>query len=86
VLQCLTVFSFVSGGSDDLLEDPLNPPTIATGEVDLSLSGVPLPVFLEEPTDTYVVKNKPASLRCRVAHALQVSKVLFIKIRFMYDH
>ncbi|KDR22415.1 Netrin receptor UNC5C, partial [Zootermopsis nevadensis] len=33
---------------------------------------VPLPVFLEEPTDSYVIKNKPASLQCRAAHALQV--------------
>ncbi|KAF4523675.1 hypothetical protein B566_EDAN006045, partial [Ephemera danica] len=31
-----------------------------------------LPVFLEEPTDTYVVKSKPATLHCRAAHALQV--------------
>lgn len=33
---------------------------------------VALPVFLEEPTDAYVVKSKPATLQCRAAHALQV--------------
>ena len=31
-----------------------------------------LPVFLDEPQDTFVVKNKPAELQCRVAHALSV--------------
>ena len=31
-----------------------------------------LPVFLDEPQDTFVVKNKPAELECRVAHALSV--------------
>lgn len=35
-------------------------------------NSVPLPVFLEEPTDTYVIKNKPATLSCRATHALQV--------------
>ncbi|XP_059473091.1 netrin receptor UNC5B isoform X2 [Neocloeon triangulifer] len=33
---------------------------------------VSLPVFLEEPIDTYVIKNKPATLVCRAAHALNV--------------
>ena len=28
-----------------------------------------LPVFLDEPEDTFVVKNKAAELECRVAHA-----------------
>ena len=31
-----------------------------------------LPVFLEEPQDTFLVKSKPGELRCRVAHALSV--------------
>ncbi|XP_075233698.1 unc-5 [Lycorma delicatula] len=51
-----------------LLEDPLHPPVPGTN-VDHS---VPLPVFLEEPTDTFVIKNKPATLSCRAAHALQL--------------
>ena len=31
-----------------------------------------LPVFLDEPEDTFVVKNKDAELECRVAHAHSV--------------
>merc|ERR1719225_246816 len=31
-----------------------------------------LPVFLDEPEDTFVVKNKAAELECRVAHAHSV--------------
>lgn len=35
-----------------------------------------LPIFLLEPENTYVVKNKPAILKCRAANALEVSKVV----------
>lgn len=35
-------------------------------------SGPQLPVFLEEPRDAYVLKNKPATLGCRASHALEV--------------
>lgn len=64
---------FVADVKDSpLLEDPLHPPTIATGDGDLSQHSVPLPVFLEEPTNSYVVKNKAAELKCRALHALQV--------------
>ena len=31
-----------------------------------------LPVFMQEPEDTFVVKSKPAELTCKVAHALSV--------------
>lgn len=31
-----------------------------------------LPVFIEEPRDTYVVKNRPATLSCSVEHATKV--------------
>lgn len=55
------------GDDEELLEDPL--PPVSGGS---DLHSVPLPLFLEEPTDTYVIKNKPASLSCRAAHALQV--------------
>ncbi|GBN09337.1 Netrin receptor UNC5B [Araneus ventricosus] len=30
------------------------------------------PVFLEEPQDSYVIRNKPATLSCKARHALQV--------------
>lgn len=32
-----------------------------------------LPIFLLEPENTYIVKNKPATLKCRAANALEVS-------------
>lgn len=31
-----------------------------------------LPIFLQEPKDTFVIKNKPAILYCKAAHALKV--------------
>lgn len=31
---------------------------------------VQLPIFTEEPMDSYVIKGKPATLTCRAAHAL----------------
>ena len=31
-----------------------------------------LPIFLKEPSDTFLIKSKPATLHCRVAHALRV--------------
>lgn len=36
-------------------------------------AGVILPYFLTEPESVYVVKNRPAILKCKAAHALQVS-------------
>lgn len=41
-----------------------------------------LPVFLLEPENTYVVKSKPATLKCRVANALEVSSLFIIKLIF----
>lgn len=38
----------------------------------LLLTSDSLPIFLEEPQDSYVVKNRPAVLKCRAAHALKV--------------
>lgn len=31
-----------------------------------------IPIFLKEPSDTFLIKSKPATLHCRVAHALRV--------------
>ncbi|XP_068082848.1 netrin receptor UNC5C isoform X3 [Anabrus simplex] len=59
-----------------LLEDTLHSPTSSSSDSDDDRrdqqAEIPLPVFLEEPVDSYVVKNKPATLTCRAAHALQV--------------
>lgn len=30
------------------------------------------PIFLAEPKDAYIVKNRPATLHCRTAHVLRV--------------
>lgn len=38
-----------------------------------------LPMFLLEPENTYVVKNKPATLKCRAANALEVSTIFITK-------
>ena len=34
--------------------------------------GAALPIFLKEPSDTFLIKSRPATLHCRVAHALRV--------------
>lgn len=39
-----------------------------------------LPVFLVEPQNTYVIKNRPAVLQCKASHAFQVSCL------FLYSH
>lgn len=44
-----------------------------TGKLGASETGVTLPYFLTEPESVYVVKNRPAILKCKAAHALQVN-------------
>lgn len=43
------------------------------GKLGVAEAGVILPYFLTEPESVYVVKNRPAVLKCKAAHALQVS-------------
>ena len=50
------------------LSSPYLPASLPAGDP----STFALPVFLEEPADTYVVKGRAAALQCRVAHALSV--------------
>lgn len=36
-----------------------------------------LPLFLSEPQSTYVIRSRPAVLKCKAAHALQVRFIFF---------
>lgn len=55
-----------------LEEDEAPSATIASDTELISEINNHLPVFLTEPLDSFVVKNKPATLRCKAANALQV--------------
>lgn len=56
-----------------LLEDEDVPSATISSDTELiSGGGGNLPSFLIEPRDAYAFKNKPATLRCQVAHALDV--------------
>lgn len=50
------------------------PPTKPTPEADDTLlsNTDSLPMFLLEPSDAYVIKNRPATLHCRAANTLQI--------------
>lgn len=47
-----------------------------TGKLGASETGVTLPYFLTEPESAFVVKNRPAVLKCKAAHALQVNVII----------
>ncbi|XP_076661466.1 netrin receptor UNC5C isoform X3 [Halictus rubicundus] len=55
-----------------LEEDDVPSATIATDTELISEAGGHLPVFLTEPVDSFVVKNKPTTLHCKAAHALTI--------------
>ncbi|KMR05368.1 netrin receptor unc5c-like protein [Lasius niger] len=55
-----------------LEEDDVPSATIASDTELISEGGGHLPVFLTEPVNSFVVKNKPATLHCKAAHALQI--------------
>lgn len=65
--------SVIIGGGGTLDE-------FVTGKLGASEMGVTLPYFLTEPESVYVVKNRPAILKCKAAHALQVSKFVTVAI------
>lgn len=76
----IVIYFFFSEGEDAaededsylLEEDDVPSATIATDTELISEAGGHLPVFLTEPVDSFVVKNKPATLHCKAAHALQI--------------
>lgn len=46
-------------------------------KLDGSDAGNELPIFLIEPQSAYAVRNRPAVLKCKAAHALQVGLCVF---------
>ncbi|XP_055917362.1 netrin receptor unc-5 isoform X2 [Eupeodes corollae] len=54
-------------------ENPLGTSLAAFGsKISAKDVGSTLPVFLDEPQNSFVVKNKPVTLKCKAAYALQV--------------
>lgn len=49
-------------------------------KLDGSDAGNELPIFLMEPQSAYAVRNRPATLKCKAAHALQVCHYHFVLI------
>lgn len=60
---------FVSDGP--LLEKPSTAKPTSEQDESLLLNS-DLPIFLAEPQNAFVVRNRPASLHCRAAHSLHV--------------
>lgn len=42
-----------------------------------AIAGNELPIFLVEPQNSFVVRNRPAVLKCKAAHALQVNYIRY---------
>lgn len=62
-----------SANLDSNIFEESSTPKPSTSEQDESLLlNTDLPIFLAEPQNAYVVKNRPANLHCRAAHALNV--------------
>lgn len=54
-------------------------------KLDGSDAGNELPIFLIEPQSAYAVRNRPAILKCKAAHALQVglfSIIFYIRVAY----
>ncbi len=60
------------------VSDSLLPDSFPEGDP----SDYALPVFLEEPSDSFATKAAPAVLRCRAAHAVEVCNLILILINF----
>lgn len=54
------------GGGGTLLEE------FNGGKLSAAEASNTLPIFLSEPESTFVVKNRPAVLKCKASHALQL--------------
>lgn len=63
------LFFFVPDGG--LIDDPSTPKTTSEPDESLILN-TDLPIFLVEPQNAFVIKNRPATLHCRAAHALNI--------------
>lgn len=55
-----------AGGSGTLLEE------FSGGKLNGGEASNTLPIFLSEPESVFVVKNRPAILKCKASHSLQV--------------
>lgn len=53
-------------------------------KLDGSDTGEELPIFLLEPQSAYVIRNRAAVLKCKAAHALQVSQAIKYDVRRVY--
>lgn len=55
------------------------------GKLDGGETSESLPIFLTEPQSSFVVRNRPAILKCKAAYALEViSLIKFKKKRFLF--
>lgn len=72
--MCVKIFAilqFLLFSDGPFLEEQSEKPSSEPDE-SLILSSDALPIFLVEPQDAYVVKNRPAKLQCRAAQALRL--------------
>ncbi|XP_065163620.1 netrin receptor UNC5B isoform X2 [Atheta coriaria] len=72
-LLLLRFTAFVEANLDLELENPeATKPSTPTDVDDSLMLNMESPIFLAEPKDAYIVKNRPATLHCRTAHVLRV--------------
>ncbi|XP_060519034.1 netrin receptor UNC5C isoform X2 [Cylas formicarius] len=73
-LITVVVLLGVARGNQDgaLLEDAVSTVKPTSEQDESLLLNTDFPIFLTEPQNAYVVKNRAATLQCKAAHALQV--------------